>query len=162
MFGANFGHFGPKLVRSLDLLSDCTIKGAKRHMKILLVIFWEKISFGTIWSFWVIFYCLFGCGQNWARPCYYWIFKLDKISFMITAGSLNSQDMQNIVKQSGHDFSSKPSCDGYCMDTIWCLCLEANIQQRVVWFCQKALRIYYLILFECKGPWMLKTDSLIF
>ena len=30
-------------------------------------------------------------------------------------------------------------------------------------FCEKAsLAIYCIILFECKGSWMLKTDSLIF
>ena len=40
--------------------------------------------------------------------------------------------------------------------------VEVNIQQRVLWFYEKGLRIYYIILFECKGPSMLKTDSLIF
>ena len=30
------------------------------------------------------------------------------------------------------------------------------------WFCKASLRICYVSLFECKGPWMLKTDSLIF
>ena len=64
--------------------------------------------------------------------CYYWIFKQDMISFMITTGSLNSHGMIRIVKQSGHDFSGKRSFDGYCMDFMWCLCLEVNIQQRVV------------------------------
>ena len=29
-------------------------------------------------------------------------------------------------------------------------------------FCKASLRICYISLFECKGPWMLKTDSLIF
>ena len=29
-------------------------------------------------------------------------------------------------------------------------------------FCKASLRICYVSLFECKGPWMLKTDSLIF
>ena len=48
------------------------------------------------------------------------------------------------------------------MDIMWCLCVEVEIQQRVIWFCKAALRIYDVGLFECKGPWMLKTDSLIF
>ena len=91
-----------------------------------------------------------------------WIFKQDMISLMITTGSSNSQDLIRIVKQSGHDFSGKHSCDVYFMDFMRYLCLEVNILKRVVWFCEKALRIYYLILFESKGPWMLKTDSLIF
>ena len=71
--------------------------------------------------------------------CYYWIFKQIMISFMIATGSLNGQDMISIVKQSGHDFSRKHSCNGYCMDFIWCLCLEFSIQQRVLWFCEKPL-----------------------
>ena len=25
------------------------------------------------------------------------------------------------------------------------------------WFCKASLRIYYISLFECKGPWMLKA-----
>ena len=37
------------------------------------------------------------------------------ISFMITTGSLNSQDMIRIFKQSRHDFSSKYLYDGYCV-----------------------------------------------
>ena len=28
--------------------------------------------------------------------------------------------------------------------------------------CKASLKICYVSLFECKGPWMLKTDSLIF
>ena len=34
---------------------------------------------------------------------------------MITTGSLNSQDMIRIFKQSRHDFSSKYLYDGYCV-----------------------------------------------
>ena len=79
------------------------------------------------------------------------------ITFMITAGSLNSQDMIRILKQWRHDFSGKHLCDGYCMDIMWCLCGGQNS-----WFCKASLRICYVSLFECKNPWMLKTDSLIF
>ena len=49
---------------------------------------------------------------------YYWILKQDMIFFMITTGSLNSQDMISIHKQSRHDFSGKHLCDGYCMNTM--------------------------------------------
>ena len=40
--------------------------------------------------------------------CYYRILKSqDVITFMVPAGSLNSQDMIRILKQSRHDFSGK-------------------------------------------------------
>ena len=65
-----------------------------------------------------------------------------------------------ILKRSRHDFSGKHLCDGYCMDIMWCLCVEVKVQQRVIWFCKASLRICSVSLFECKGPWMLKTDSL--
>ena len=72
---------------------------------------------------------------------------------MITNGSLNSQDMIRILRQSGHDFSGKHLCDGYFVDIMRCLCVEVNIQQRVEWFCEKvSLRICCVILFECRGP----------
>ena len=38
------------------------------------------------------------------------------ISFMITTGSLNSQGMIKILKNSKHDFTGKHFCDEYCMD----------------------------------------------
>ena len=64
--------------------------------------------------------------------CYYWMISQDMISFMITTGSLNSQDMIRIFKQSRHDFSGKHLCDGYCMVIMWCLYGEVKIQQKVV------------------------------
>ena len=42
------------------------------------------------------------------------------ISFMLTTGSLNTQDMIRILKQWRDDFSGKHLCDGYCMDIMWC------------------------------------------
>ena len=54
------------------------------------------------------------------------------ISLLITSRSLNSQDMIRILKQSGHDFSGKHLCDGYCMDIMRCLCVEIKIQQRAI------------------------------
>ena len=49
------------------------------------------------------------------------------ITFMITTGSLNSQDMISILKQSRQDFSGKYLCNGYCMDIMWFLCVEVKI-----------------------------------
>ena len=72
------------------------------------------------------------------------------ISFMITTGSLNNEDMTRILKQWRHDFSGKNLRDRYGMDIIWCLCGGQNSC-----FCKASLRIYYVSLFECKGPWML-------
>ena len=65
-----------------------------------------------------------------------------------------------ILKPSRHDFWGKNLCDGYCMDIMWCLCVEVKIQWRVIWFCKAFLRTSHVSLFECKGPWMLKTGSL--
>ena len=45
------------------------------------------------------------------------------------------------------------------MDIMWYLCVEVKIQQRVVWFCKASIKICYISLFECKGPWILKTDQ---
>ena len=84
------------------------------------------------------------------------------VSSMITTGSLNSQDMIRIFKQSRHDFSVKHLCDGAGKDIMWCLCVEVKIQQRVIWFYKASLRNCCVSFFECKGLWMLKTDSLIF
>ena len=74
----------------------------------------------------------------------YWILKQSGHGFF--------HDYYWIPKQSGHDFSVKHSCHGYCMDVMWCLCVEVEIQQRVIWFCKTSLRIFYIILCECKGP----------
>ena len=74
------------------------------------------------------------------------------ITFMITAGSLNSQDMIRILKQSRHDFSGKYLYDGYCIDIMWYLCGGQNS-----WFCKASLWILYVSLSESKGSWMLKT-----
>ena len=74
------------------------------------------------------------------------------VSFMITTGSLNNQDMTMILKQWRHDFSGKHLRNRYCMDIIWCLCGSQNS-----WFCKASLRICCKSLFECKGLWILKT-----
>ena len=75
-------------------------------------------------------------GWNSVRPLFYWILSQDMIPFMITTGSLNSQDMIRILKQSRHDFSGNHLGVEYCMDIMRCLCVEIKIQQRVIWFCK--------------------------
>ena len=57
-------------------------------------------------------------------------------SFMISTGSLNR---------------TWTLCDGYCMDIMLCLCGGQSS-----WFCKASVRICYVSLSECKGPWMLK------
>ena len=86
------------------------MKGAVRYMKFSLVIFPEKVSFGAIWSFYAIFYCLIGHGRNSARPLLLLGLKHSGHDFF------NSQDMIRIFKQSRDDFSGKHLCDKYCMD----------------------------------------------
>ena len=108
----------------------CRMKRANRYMKILLVVFEEKNSFGEIWSFYPSghFLLLYWAWSNWARPLLIGsLNSQDMISFMITTGSLNNQDMIRILKQWRHDFSGKHLCDGYCMDIMWCLCVEVKI-----------------------------------
>ena len=46
---------------------------------------------------------------------------------MITTGSLNSQDMIRILKQSRHDFLGKHLCDWYCVGIMWYLYVEVKI-----------------------------------
>ena len=77
----------------------------------------------------------------------------DMILFIITTGSSNSQDMIRIAKRSGYDFSSRRLCCNCCMDIVWYLCEEVNIQQSGVWLSEKAsIRTCNIILLECKSP----------
>ena len=85
--------------------------------------------------------------------CYYWpLNSQDMISFMITTGSLNSQDMISQVNI-------------YVMDMVWLLCdvyvWRSKFNRRSYGFLKLFFKNYSR-KFECKGPWMLKTDSLIF
>ena len=122
------------------------------------------------WKFYLFCKKKFHLGQfDLFRPfCTVWAWsKLSQptvtiVSSMITTGSLNSQDMIRIFKQSRHDFSGKHLCDGTGMDIMWCLCVEVKIQQRVIWFYKASLRNCCVSFLECKGLWMLKTDRLIF
>ena len=80
----------------------------------------------------------------------------DMISFMITTRSLNSQDVIKILKQSGHNFSGKCLCDGYCMEILCDVYVWRSIfNRRLYGFVKKAsLRICYKFclnvkVFEC-------------
>ena len=98
------------------------MKGANRHMKILLVVFREKkfiwgyLTFLAFRPFCAVWLGMVKLGQATVN----WILKQDMISFIITTESWNSRDMIRIFKQSRHDFSGKNLCDGYCMDIMWC------------------------------------------
>ena len=67
-------------------------------MKVLLVVFWEKISFDLFKSFFN------GFDRVWS--------KLSQA--IVTIGSLKGQKMINTLKQSCHDFPGKCLCGGYC------------------------------------------------
>ena len=112
-------------------LKFCSMKGANRYMKILLVLFRQNNSFWAIWSFYPLgHFLLFDWAwSNWFRSLLTGsLNSQDMISFMITSGSLISQDMIRILRQWRHDFSGKYLCGGYCMNIIWYLCVEVKIQ----------------------------------
>ena len=71
------------------------IKGTKKYMKIFLVVFWEKISFGQFDLFRSIFNVWLGVVKIEPGHCNYWI-----------------------LKQSGHDFSGKRLCGRYCTSIL--------------------------------------------
>ena len=107
------------------------ICSANRYIKISLVDFrekkfvWGNLIFLALRPFFTLW---LRAWSNWARLLL--IGSLNSqamISFMIATGSLKSQDMIKILKQWRHDFSGKHLCDGYCMDIIWCLCVEVKI-----------------------------------
>ena len=90
------------------------MKGTKRYVKILLVVFLRKNLIGGNLNF--LGHFLFdwvwsNLSQTTVNIGY--LNRQDMISFVIATGSLNSQDMIKILKQPGHDFSDKRLCDGY-------------------------------------------------
>ena len=70
-------------------------------------------------------------------------------------GSLNPQDMISQVNI-------------YMMDIVWicvevfmsCFCVKVKVQWRGIWFCKASLRISHTCLFQSKGSWILKNNSL--
>ena len=95
---------------------------------------------------WILYgyYVMFMCGGQNSWFC--------KASLRICYVSLFECKGPWMLKTYKHDFSGKHLCNGYCMDIMWCLREGQNS-----WFCKASLRICYVSLFECKGPWMLKT-----
>ena len=130
------------------LRNICGMKGANSYMKILLVISQEKNSFGAIWSFLTVWLGMIKLSQATVN----WILKQSEHDFFHDYYWILNQGMTRILKHWGHDLSGKHLRDTYCMDIMRCLCGGQNS-----WFCKASLRICYVSLFECKGPWMLKT-----
>ena len=83
---------------------------------------WSNLIFLVFRPFFTVWF-----GMVKIEPSHWSLNSRDMISFMITTGSLNSQDMVRILKQWRHDFSDKHLCGGYCMDIMWCLCVEVKI-----------------------------------
>ena len=113
------------------MLHNFWICSANRYIKISLVDFrekkfvWGNLIFLALRPFFTLW---LRAWSNWARLLL--IGSLNSqamISFMITTGSFNSQDMIRILKQWRHEFSGKHLCDGYCMDIMWGLCVEVKI-----------------------------------
>ena len=77
------------------------MKGAERHMKIILVVFRERISFGE--------FDLFRPFFTVSDHCYYWILKRsghffhDYYWILKQSGYDSFHDYYWILKQSGHD-----------------------------------------------------------
>ena len=80
----------------------CRLKGSDRYMKILLVVFREQNSFGgnsVFLAFRLFFTVRLGMFKL-SQVTVNWILNSQgMISFMITTGSLNNQDMNRILKQ---------------------------------------------------------------
>ena len=96
------------------------MKEANRYMKILLVVFREK---HFIWSNLIFLGHSLLFDWVWSKMSQATVTtgslrSQHMISFMITTRFLNSQDMVRILKLSGHDFSGKHLCNGYCMDIM--------------------------------------------
>ena len=128
ILGLKMAHPGNSGSALRIFLKFCRMKGAKRYMKVLLVVFREKkIHLGQfdLFSLFLHFDCSW---SDWAKPLLIWYSNSqDMISFLITTGSLNSQDVIRILEQRRHDFSDKHICDGYCMDIMWFLCVEVKL-----------------------------------
>ena len=79
------------------------------------------------------------------------------ISFMITTGFLNSQDMIRILNSQDMIFQ----VNIYVMDIVWILwdvyVWSSKFNSGPYGFCKVSLRICYVRLFECKGSWNAKN-----
>ena len=81
--------------------------------------------------------------------CFQWVQRSStRLLWVKQSGYDFFHDCYWILKQSGHDFSGKRLCDGYCTKIL----CDVYVW-RVIQFCEKAsLGIFYVILFEYKGP----------
>ena len=103
LFWAQKWHFLNSGLALRIFLKFCRMKGANRYMKILLVVFWEKFHLGQFDLFRPFFTVWLSMVEIEPGHCYCWI-----------------------LEQSGHDFSVKHLCDGYCIDIMWYLCGGQN------------------------------------
>ena len=100
-------------------LKFCRVKGANRYMKVLLVVFREKIHFKLIFlAFKPFFTVWLGMGKL-SQATVNWFLKQSGHDFF--------HYYHWMLKHWRHDFSGKHLCDGYCMDIMWCLCVEVKI-----------------------------------
>ena len=74
------------------------MKGVNRYMKIL-VVFREKNSYGAIWSLGLFLLFDWAWSMGARSHLIGSLNSQDMISFMITTGSLNNEDMTRILKQ---------------------------------------------------------------
>ena len=136
-------NFGPIVRVALQFY---TMKGAKRDMEIILMVFLKKnliqgnlVILAQKWNVVITLDLLSGffnkhnrgqevhknfisCSLRKKSPLgqfnlFRWVFYSKLSQATVTIGSLNSQDMNMIVYQSGHDFSGKSLYDGY----LWAL-----------------------------------------
>ena len=114
----------------------------------------EKLGQCDLFSLWTIFCCWLAM-VNLSQLTVNQIFKQSGHDFFHDYYWILKQDMIRILEQWRYDFSGKHLCDVYCRDIMGCLCGGQKS-----WFCKASLRICYVILSECKGPWMLKTHKL--
>ena len=124
------------------MLHNFWICSANRYIKISLVDFREK---KFVWGN-LIFLALRPFFTLWLRAWSNW-------ARLLLIGSLKSQDMIRILKQWRHEFSGKHF---YVMDIVWIL-YDVYVWRSKFMVLWSFLRICYVSLLECKGPWMLKT-----
>ena len=94
------GHFGPKMAHPNNFGSALSILLHENF-----IVSWEKRHLGQFLTCRPFSTVWLGMVEIEPSHCYYWI-----------------------VKQSGHDFSGNHLFDGYCMDIVWCLCVEVKIR----------------------------------
>ena len=140
-------HFGPKMMCLLNFgsVSGCFFllilhskRGQELHENFVSCFFEKKSHLGQFDLFRLFFTVWLSLVRIESGLCYYWILKQSGHNFFHDYYWILKQDMTRTLKQSEQDFSGKRICDGYFMDIMRCLCVEVNIQLRVVWFLWKS------------------------